>query len=475
MCSVGRPLAARTGVLRDSRRVVTSQLQQSGFLMSPPSDISLRSGTGGGKVLQRFPEKDWDDCPFTTGLELFCQPTGWSLSSQQQQPVFYVAVLTDIDADRHYCACFTFHETIAMTPTKPDDADADDHDSTLIHHSLMYAPKSLNCLGIIYTVYMENIQVQIETLIGNILGCIQVPPSGGPQVRFSIGAGDRQALQPPLSSTLPISHDSVALFFDQMGINNAITILCAALTDHKILFYSDSYSRLTAACRALIALHYPLKYSYVYIPILPSALLEVLNTPTPFIAGVHASLVSQVVDLLDVILVDLDGGDIRIPECVKIPPIPEPMLSRAKRCLNMILLPDLLSADYAFPPSPRKLSPYLQRDKEIRAVFIRMFAELFAGYRTCLTIIRIHPDPFITFHKASFLGHRGMVEDDFAVRVLGGMAFSAFVAERGPPYRVCDIFDEVYATMPEQLHLEQSDHEKVAENIKDLAHQLYLN
>lgn len=57
--------------------------------------------------------------------------------------MFYVAVLTDIDADRHYCACFTFHETIAMTPTKPDDADADDHDSTLIHHSLMYAPKSL--------------------------------------------------------------------------------------------------------------------------------------------------------------------------------------------------------------------------------------------------------------------------------------------------------------------------------------------
>lgn len=48
------------------------------------------------------------------------------------------------------------------------------------------------------------------------------------------------------------------------GINNAITILCAALTDHKILFYSDSYSRLTAACRALIALHYPLKYRYLH-------------------------------------------------------------------------------------------------------------------------------------------------------------------------------------------------------------------
>nr|KAG5695683.1 hypothetical protein BaRGS_022360 [Batillaria attramentaria] len=420
------------------------------------------SGTGSGKVLQRFPEKDWEDSPFTMGIELFCQPTGWTLSTQQQQPAFYVAVLTDIDADRHYCACFTFHETIAMTPTKPDDVDADDHDATLIHHSLMYAPKSLvlvsrldyfeafrNCLGIIYTVYMENMQVQIETLIGNILGCVQVPPPGGPQVRFSIGAGDRQALQPPLNATLPVSHDSVALFFDQMGINNAITVFCAALTDHKILFYSDSYSRLTAAARAIIALHYPLKYSYVYIPILPVSLLEVLTTPTPFIAGVHASLKDQVMDLLDVILVDLDGGDIRIPECVTVPAISEPILSRTKKCLNM--------------------------DKEIRAVFIRMFAELFTGYRSSLTIIRIHPEPFITFHKASFLGHRGMVEDAFLVRVMDGMGFSAFVNERGPPYRVCDIFDEVYATMQDQLRLEQMDHDKMAEHIKDLAHQLYLN
>ena len=38
-----------------------------------------------------------------------------------------------------------------------------------------------------------------------------------------------------------------------------------------------------------------------------------------------------------------------------------------------------------------------------------------------------------------------MVEDTFALRVLEGMGFSAFVAERGPPYRVCDIFDEVMA------------------------------
>lgn len=27
-------------------------------------------GQGRGKILQRFPQKDWDNCPFTQGIEL---------------------------------------------------------------------------------------------------------------------------------------------------------------------------------------------------------------------------------------------------------------------------------------------------------------------------------------------------------------------------------------------------------------------
>lgn len=66
---------------------------------------------------------------------------------------------------------------------------------------------------------MENLGIPLETLVGNILGCIQVPPAGGPQVRFSIGAGDRQALQPPISPSLPITHTSVNLLFQQLGMS----------------------------------------------------------------------------------------------------------------------------------------------------------------------------------------------------------------------------------------------------------------
>ena len=43
------------------------------------------------------------------------------LSSEQQEPKFFTAVLTDIDANRHYCACLSFNEAVAITPSKVDE------------------------------------------------------------------------------------------------------------------------------------------------------------------------------------------------------------------------------------------------------------------------------------------------------------------------------------------------------------------
>ncbi|KAK8765809.1 hypothetical protein V5799_031582 [Amblyomma americanum] len=467
------------------------------------------SGLSSGRIEQRFPEEDWKDTPFIEGIESFCQPQGWALVTARRQPSFFVAVLTDIDAQRHYCACLAFNEPVALTPAalqrrRPDEEDEDDEQDELAataaglsgggtgtlvqHHSLMYAPKCLvlvsrldcvpafrNCLGIIYTVYIDNLPVQIETLVGNILGCVQVPAPGGPQVRFSIGAGDRQALQPPLSALLPITSCIVYELFQQLGIHNVVTLFCAAMTELKILFYSRSYCRLNDACSALTSLMFPFKYSHVYIPLLPASLIEFLSTPTPFIMGVHSSLRSEVAELLDVLLVDLDGGSVLVPECVTVSTLPEPLHSQLYTQLCMVLRPELMSADDAFAPPPPATSQAAMLDKEIRAIFLRIFAQLFQGYRSCLTVVRIHPKPFITFHKAAFLGQRGFTESEFVTKLLDCMFFNTFVAERGPPYRVCDIFDELYASMNDLLKTEARDPDLTLQHIRQLAQQLYLN
>lgn len=83
------------------------------------------------------------------------------------------------------------------------------------------------------------------------------------------------------------------------GIGNVLVLFCAIMTEQKILFQSRSYTRLTEACRALTALMYPFRYSHVYIPLLPAALVEVLSTPTPFVMGVHSSLKTDVSEMVN--------------------------------------------------------------------------------------------------------------------------------------------------------------------------------
>lgn len=70
-------------------------------------------------------------------------------------------------------------------------------------------------------------------------------------------------------------------------------------------------------------------------------------------------------------------------------------------------------------------------DKLLRAVFVRLFAQLFAGYRYCLIIIRINPKPVICFNKSMFLTQHNLADNEFMNRLLDSMSFQNFIEERG--------------------------------------------
>ncbi|XP_035015126.1 myotubularin-related protein 13 isoform X2 [Hippoglossus stenolepis] len=450
------------------------------------------SGEGCGKIIQRFPKKDWEGTAFPQGVEMFCQPGGWRLSRDRKAPTFFTVVLTDIESDRHFCSCLTFYEAeVNLQGSKSIEVDEDEDEEAeedgLIQPAQVFAPKSLilvsrldypeifrGCLGLIYTVHIDSLNFPLEGLVANLF-TFQVPVAGGSQKLFSLGAGDRQLIQTPLNDTLPVTCKSVALLFQQLGIQNVLSLCCAVLTEHKVLFHSTSYQRLGEASRALEALMFPLKYSYPYIPILPSRLLEVLSSPTPFIIGVHSMFQTEIQDLLDVIIADLDGGTIKIPECIHLSLLPEPLLHQTQTSLSLVLHPDLEIADNAFPPPRTAPSNLKLLDKEVRAVFLRLFAQLFQGYRSCLQLIRIHSEPVIHFHKTAFLGQRGLIENDFLTKVLDGMAFAGFVSERGPPYRACDLFDELVALDTESFKEEEVGPNKMQKHIRELSEQLYRN
>ncbi|KAG5261493.1 hypothetical protein AALO_G00284900 [Alosa alosa] len=299
-------------------------------------DLEKRGGgEGQGRILQRFPEKDWEDNPFPQGIELFCQPSGWQLVAERQPPSFFVALrkeeASEVDEDEG--------------PGEPLPAQLYGPKSVVVVSRLDHTEVFRNCLGLIYTVHVDSLNVPLETVIGNLLTCT-IPIAGGSQPEeeesedssrtITLGAGDRQVIQTPINDSLPVSGCSVSQLFRQLGIVNVLYLFCAALTEHKILFLSSSYQRLTDACRALLAIMFPLKYSFTYVPILPGKLLEVLSTPTPFIIGVNSFFRSETQELLDVIIADLDGGTVTIPECVHISLLPEPLLQHTQTVLSML-------------------------------------------------------------------------------------------------------------------------------------------
>lgn len=122
--------------------------------------------------------------------------------------------------------------------------------------------------------------------------------SGGASISFSLGANDKQILQPPLSSTIPVTSTCVYELFNQLGIYAVVNIVLALMTENKVLILSRSYTQIYNACQALISLMYPFVYSHIYIPILPATLLDFVASPTPFLMGTHSSMKNQAIDVV---------------------------------------------------------------------------------------------------------------------------------------------------------------------------------
>ncbi|KAE8281497.1 DENN domain-containing protein 2A [Larimichthys crocea] len=67
---------------------------------------------------------------------------------------------------------------------------------------------------------------------------------------------------------------------------------------------------LSQCCHAVVALLYPFVWQHTYIPVLPSAMLDIVCTPTPFIVGLLSSSLPQLTELPleEVLVVDLGNS-----------------------------------------------------------------------------------------------------------------------------------------------------------------------
>lgn len=111
------------------------------------------------------------------------------------------------------------------------------------------------------------------------------------------------------------NNDLYALF-RCLTIPNIITLLEFALSESRIVLVSSHTAMLQLACQALTSLLYPMKWSGVLIPVLPYRLIQALEAPCPYIAGIEKRYPTWQDHMPDddYCMVDLDKNEIHSTE-----------------------------------------------------------------------------------------------------------------------------------------------------------------
>lgn len=118
----------------------------------------------------------------------------------------------------------------------------------------------------------------------------------------------------PPTKSLPCCPYPITKLFEILNPRLVIDVLCCALSESRILFHTADLSKLPIVCECIVTLLYPLKWSHVYLPVVPSPLLDLIEAPVPFILGTHSSWLQQLPCdcLADLVTVDCDLGSIDI-------------------------------------------------------------------------------------------------------------------------------------------------------------------
>ncbi|CAJ1055040.1 DENN domain-containing protein 2A-like isoform X2 [Xyrichtys novacula] len=107
-----------------------------------------------------------------------------------------------------------------------------------------------------------------------------------------------------------LEHVDFECLFSCLSLRLLLRVFGSLLLERRVIFTADKLSTLSQCCHAVVALLYPFVWQHTYIPVLPSAMLDIVCTPTPFIVGLLSSSLPQLTELPleEVLVVDLGNS-----------------------------------------------------------------------------------------------------------------------------------------------------------------------
>ncbi|XP_068162901.1 DENN domain-containing protein 2A-like isoform X3 [Antennarius striatus] len=107
-----------------------------------------------------------------------------------------------------------------------------------------------------------------------------------------------------------LEHVDFECLFSCLSLRLLLRVFGSLLLERRVIFTADKLSTLSQCCHAVVALLYPFVWQHTYIPVLPSAMLDIVCTPTPFIVGLLSGFLPQLTELPleEVLVVDLGNS-----------------------------------------------------------------------------------------------------------------------------------------------------------------------
>ncbi|XP_041843646.1 DENN domain-containing protein 4B-like isoform X2 [Melanotaenia boesemani] len=451
-------------------------------------------------LISRYPEDDLDSFPLPESVPVFCLPMGvtvesWPLNSKYQLPVFSTFVFTSASGDKVYGAAIQFYETFSRELLSERQSIRLGLLSVVDRRPItcrsLQVKKSICVLSHwpFFTVFQKFLTfiyrysisgphvLPLEKHISSFMHNVPFPSPQRPRILVQLSPYDNLLLCQPVSSPLPLSGASFLKLLQNLGPENACTLLLAVLTEHKLLLHSLRPDVLTSVSEAFVSMTFPLRWICPYIPLCPLRLADVLLAPMPFIVGVHSSYFDLYDPPAEVVCIDLDTNTIFQSEEKKVlswrslPRKPGKTLFNTLTNLHKTLEKicssgqeeatlEFLLTDYDQIYRRQK-----QLELEIQEAFLRFMSCLLRGYRAFLLPITTAPSDTATdcsslFNLQGFLKSRDRTQQKFYTQLTRTQMFTQFIEECSfvsDRHACLEFFDEcvqkVDVEKPEEVRL----------------------
>lgn len=257
------------------------------------------------KITARFPVRDHANSPLNPMVTQFCHPVGDVIvpTKDYQMPRIHYFVLTNDKGRKLYGTCLTIYEEYEPPPDAPSRAqhlihsDSGERDIEVTmddQESTLYLPRCLCIISIwpymqAFREYLSQLyrlatttdcmEAPIERYILNLCMEVPAPPPGAFEVQINILDSVIRFWSPP--AKLPIAYVALPYktLFECLDVQNILHIWYCLTTEQKVLLVSSQYSILTVCAEILCSLLYPMKWSHLYVPLLPRFLCPMLDAP----------------------------------------------------------------------------------------------------------------------------------------------------------------------------------------------------